>query len=40
MCLENGLGDCARDKDGRPIILSIGMTHGSFADMQNQMVLI
>ena len=36
--LEDGAGGCARDARGRPILLSLGMTHGSAAEMQKQMV--
>ena len=31
-------GDCARDKLGRPVVVSIGMLHGSAKEMQAQMV--
>ncbi len=36
--LEDGRGGVARDARGRPILLSLGMTHGSAAEMQKQMV--
>jgi hypothetical protein len=38
VCLEDGKGDCARDKHGRPILLSCGMQYGSSIEMQLQMV--
>lgn len=37
VCLEDGVGDCARDTSGRPIIHIIGMLHGSLLEMQMQM---
>ena len=36
--LEDMKGGCARDKLGRPIIVSIGSLHGSSLEMQKQMV--
>jgi len=36
--LEDGKGGCARDKQGRPIVVSIGMTHGTALEMQKQFV--
>ena len=36
--LEDMKGGCARDKQGRPIVVSIGMTHGNALEMQKQMV--
>jgi PH domain len=36
VCLEDMKGDCARDKDGRPIVLHLGMPYGT-ADELKQM---
>lgn len=38
VCLEDMKGDCARDALGRPIVLSIGMLHGSLYEQKQQMV--
>ena len=38
VCLEDGRGGCARDLQGRPVIASIGMLHGSRLEMQQQYV--
>lgn len=36
--LEDGKGNCARDKLGRPIIVMFGMLYGSHIEMQNQLI--
>ena len=36
--LEDGKGDCARDYEGRPVVVSIGMCHGTAAEQQTQMI--
>lgn len=36
--LEDGKGDCARDREGRPIVVSMGMCHGTAHEQQTQMI--
>jgi hypothetical protein len=36
--LEDGKGDCARDREGRPIVVSMGMCHGTAEEQQTQMI--
>lgn len=36
--LEDMKGDCARDRKGRPIVVSIGMSHGSALEQQQMMI--
>ena len=36
--MEDGKGDCARDKWGRPVVVSIGMCHGTAEEQQMQMI--
>jgi hypothetical protein len=38
--LEDGRGGCARDNMGRPVVVSIGMSHGSASEMQAQMAYV
>jgi len=38
--LEDGRGGCARDNTGRPVVVSIGMSHGSATEMQAQMAYV
>ena len=38
MVLEDGRGDCARDNWGRPVIVTIGMLHGTAEEQQTQMI--